>query len=176
MRLTNDMRTSICAELLSRRFSESLAQLAADKQAFADQLYGSWFSPDERALIDKSPVEWFSYTETVGFSYQGSSYSVEMSTTRRVPENHCRYRNNDLCPKMSKAWQKWKEKDKALTDKRYDLKQKCMAVMNSVTTVARLIEIWPELKAFVPAEGKGPAMCTALSIPMKELNADLGLP
>ena len=170
------MRTSICAELLSRRFADQFTQLAADKVAFVEQLYDSWFTVDEMALITQSPVEWFSYTESIGFTYQGSSYTVQMSTTRRIPENHCRYRNNDLTPKMAKAWQKWKEKEKALTDKRYDLKSKCMAVMNSVTTVARLIEIWPELKSFVPTEGRGPAMCTALSIPMNELNADLGLP
>jgi hypothetical protein len=170
------MRESICAELLSRRFDDQFKQLQQDKVTFAEQLYDSWFTVEEMALLTQSPVEWFSYTETIGFTYQGVSYSVDLSTTRRVPENHCRYRNNDLCPKMAKAWQKWKEKDKALTDKRYELKQKCMAVMNSVTTVARLIEIWPELKTFVPAEGRGPAMCTALSIPMKELNEDLGLP
>lgn len=176
MRLTNDMRTSICAELLTRRFQDQEKQLALDKTAFADFLYESWFSNEEMILITQCPSEWFTYTDSIGFTYQGNTYNINLSKHRRIPASHDRYRSNDLSPALAKKWQKWTERDTSLRDKRYDLKSKCLAVMRSVTTTQRLVEIWPELQAFIPTEGKGPAMCTALSIPMKELNADLGLP
>ena len=65
--------------------------------------------------------------------------------------------------------------DKALKDEIEQLTASINAVLNSVTTDAQLIKVWPEAVAFIPAAEK--ARTPQLpALPIAELNKMIGLP
>jgi hypothetical protein len=50
------------------------------------------------------------------------------------------------------------------------------AVLASVTTLQKLLDVWPEVEAFTKDFGAEGKPVTALALPIKTLNAALGLP
>lgn len=62
----------------------------------------------------------------------------------------------------------------ALSDKKRALYQRVHRVINSVTTVKRLLEVWPEVKDFLPEENSGPAGGLPTEI-IADLNKEIGL-
>lgn len=62
----------------------------------------------------------------------------------------------------------------ALSEKKGALYQRVSNVINSVTTVKRLLEVWPEVKDFLPEENSGPAGGLPAEI-IADLNKEIGL-
>ncbi|WP_211440943.1 Nmad5 family putative nucleotide modification protein [Collimonas humicola] len=50
------------------------------------------------------------------------------------------------------------------------------AIAARATTTKRLIELWPEIEPYAPADAESPAASTSLAIPINDLNKTLGLP
>lgn len=62
-----------------------------------------------------------------------------------------------------------------LTSKRATLKQQVQAVLASVTTVKKLLEVWPEAKELLPQNVEG-AKPQLPALPIADVNALIGLP
>lgn len=64
--------------------------------------------------------------------------------------------------------------EKELVDRKTNLRAEVRAVLNSVTTVSKLIKVWPEAKELLPAhEQKG---VNLPSVQLAKLNEAIGLP
>lgn len=75
-------------------------------------------------------------------------------------------------PKTSKAIKEAMEKD--LQERERALRAKVKAVIESVTTVGRLVEVWPEVQDFLPEVMAGPKGNLPATL-ISDLNAELGL-
>lgn len=65
--------------------------------------------------------------------------------------------------------------DKAIQDDANKIRAQVNSVLNSVTTVAKLLKVWPECRELLPG-GLGHGKVRLPSVPIKDLNAALGLP
>lgn len=66
------------------------------------------------------------------------------------------------------------KEQRIIDDLRTQVKSEVTAMVNSVTTIKKLLELWPEAKDLLPAEEK--AQSTALVADVNKLNTMLGLP
>lgn len=65
--------------------------------------------------------------------------------------------------------------DKAIKNDANKMRAQVNSVLNSVTTVAKLLKVWPECRELLPA-GLGQDKVRLPAVPIKDLNAALGLP
>lgn len=65
--------------------------------------------------------------------------------------------------------------DKAIQADANKMRAQVNSVLNSVTTVAKLLKVWPECRELLPA-GLGQDKVRLPAVPIKDLNAALGLP
>ncbi|MBD9984561.1 hypothetical protein FOT65_15015 [Citrobacter portucalensis] len=62
-----------------------------------------------------------------------------------------------------------------LEDRKKDIETTVWAALNSVTTIKRLIEVWPESKELIP-DGVDTAKQTLPALKVEDLNRLIGLP
>lgn len=76
---------------------------------------------------------------------------------------------------LTARYDAWKKAQDDLDAEKSKAKSSAEAVLNSVTTVKKLIEVWPEVEQFArPFAVESPSR--AIALPIRELNARLGLP
>lgn len=173
MRLTKDIRNQILDAVLAHRFTDEETSLEESFRAFADDYYRALFSPEEWELINNCPREWFYVSTDICARYQGRSQFLKMSSEERVPQS---LKREDMLDTQARRYAKLLERRTKYQKLRCEVSQHAAGVLNSVTTVKRLLEVWPEVKKFIPTEFSKPDVTTALAIPMKQLNEKLRLP
>lgn len=76
---------------------------------------------------------------------------------------------------LSKRFEKLTQKENKLKEKETEINTTVQAALNSVTTIKRLIEIWPESKELIPTDiSKSASTLPALQV--EDLNKLIGLP
>lgn len=76
---------------------------------------------------------------------------------------------------LSKRFEKLNKKESKIKKKESEIEANVQAALNSVTTIKRLIEIWPESKELIPADiSKASVLLPALQV--EDLNKLIGLP
>jgi len=176
MILNRIIRKEIADKLIERRFKKQEQDLDAEFAKFADDLYRSFFTTEEHELIEKCPSEWFHCSSSVDFRYQGRYQVVKMSCTRKIPASEKRSCKDNIGSAMAKRYGALLARREALQKVTFEAHCQAMGVLKSVNTTKRLLETWPEVAAFIPKEAPAKAPTATLAIPMKELNATLGLP
>lgn len=77
--------------------------------------------------------------------------------------------------KLSKRFEKLTQKESKIKEKEAEINANVQAALNSVTTIKRLIEIWPESKELIPTDiSKASVSLPALQV--EDLNKLIGLP
>ena len=194
-RLTITMRDNIREQVLRHKFKDREAALKLEERAVFDVVIDGLLG-GHKAAIEGLPARW---TEgSIGFEAytEGKSrnrYSMEDRTTvtgshtRRVPANFPSYHNfldkDDMIEAefpipaaTHKLLQTFVEKRDAMRDERGELGRKLGALLNSVTTVKKLYEVWPELAEIVKQPEEQTANGTALTVSVADLNKTIGLP
>lgn len=76
---------------------------------------------------------------------------------------------------LSKRFEKLTQKENKLKEKETEINTTVQVALNSVTTIKRLIEIWPESKELIPTDiSKSTSTLPALQV--EDLNKLIGLP
>lgn len=76
---------------------------------------------------------------------------------------------------LSKRFEKLNKKESKIKKKETEIEANVQAALNSVTTIKRLIEIWPESKELIPTDiSKASILLPALQV--EDLNKLIGLP
>lgn len=76
---------------------------------------------------------------------------------------------------LSKRFEKLNKKESKIKKKESEIEANVQAALNSVTTIKRLIEIWPESKELIPTDiSKASVLLPALQV--EDLNKLIGLP
>lgn len=76
---------------------------------------------------------------------------------------------------LTKQFHKLEERERELKEKIAGLKGQVRAAVNSVTTVKKLLEVWPEALELIPAKA-APAANNLPAVVVADLNSMIGLP
>ena len=98
-------------------------------------------------------------------------FSADPSHKRLAPSGATFTGEHALVLRFHDLENQWKELD----NKRDTLRLKVRAVLNSVTTVKKLLDVWPEAKELLPAQLEE-ARVQLPAVQTASLNAELGLP
>lgn len=202
MKLTKDIRNTICDDLMQRRFSDDYLVLVNNAKDLANKVYNDVFSETDQKKMDSLPKGWLPSTTALSVKFGGSHISLHFdghikhwisqysiknqyhpnvrikSVERLVP-----YKFNS-CGVYAKVY----DARHQLSDEYTELynqviefhaiagatRLKLTASLNSVTTDTKLVESWPEVRPFIEKLGKVDIPLPA--IPTADLNAALRLP
>jgi len=104
--------------------------------------------------------EEYCYSDAVSKPYVNTSYSKRIAITADNPLN-------DEFDAINKE-------QRIIDDLRTQVKSEVTAMVNSVTTIKKLLELWPESEGLLPAGEK--SQSTALVADVNKLNTMIGLP
>jgi len=164
-KLTNSVRDKIVQNALKNAFAVELEALDADKVAFAKMVYDHIVPREHQEVLAKVPKEYLnrSYTITIKLRAPGSdtpAYTrVSVSMGEERPQPHDLFYNNCSIEDATlyAVWSKINERGDRIHNARAKLREKITQVVQSVSTVKRLLEVWPEGKEFIPAIALAPA-------------------
>lgn len=74
---------------------------------------------------------------------------------------------------LTVQFEQLENKERQLSEKKSNLRAEVRAVLNSVTTINRLLAVWPEAKELIPAQA---ARVNLPSVNVESLNSAIGLP
>lgn len=158
MKLTKGLRNQILSNVLNQTFKERSEALTATEYDLADRVYKKKFSKTVD-LMNALPE---------GYLVSGESLSVSVDSTSeqlRLPE--CRrgsldiFRNwhtslslNSRESALGREILEWSRQGQVLRNERQKLRSQVGAILESVTTLKRLKEVWPESVQYIPAEAE----------------------
>lgn len=199
-KLTNSIRDSILKDLQTYAFLER-AQAQIDAEiAFSTEVFETVYK-DHLDMMAKAPDGFFGLDDDfkVYFDYDcqqlnlntGLDHSIESTwrsfgvkhkenANRRMPSNargNQAVKRFDLDHPLVAKFLKLKSSNAELKAEIEKASRTAKATLNSVTTIAKLIEVWPEARVFAEkylVSGDQKALLPA--IPRRELNNALGLP
>lgn len=172
MRLTNKLRSQILDAVMDHAFKARQEQLAKAEGALAVELYNLTYTKEEQAFMNK--------VGSTGFGTKSDIYVFTLDRARWL-SFYGEAKFNMSHRKTAKPEGDLLQRIEAHVAALDSLRELCIkthdeaeGILNSVTTVKRLLEVWPEVEAFVP---KNPEQLNNLpAIPLAQLNSVLGLP
>jgi len=200
-RLTNPIRDSLMNSLLKRAFKKRGTDLIKRCADYADRLYRDAMGKD-LAQIDALPDGWLQTDDGVKVQLGAEIKQVHFVGTLGSYGLPDIFRNAGIVELSDKKWRRFPSKLKGQVTKQYPgdhalveefqkldnewneltgemerAKRVAMAAMNSVSTVKKLINVWPEVEEFAKhylEDGERKAILPA--IPRDQLNTLLNLP
>ena len=197
IRLTNDIRRTITKDVLHHRFSREVDALIQDRADLANDVYNDVYPKSIRTRMANLPAGWLPEDSKINAKfgesggtylylpfnghpfnelgrYQNGQHQAEM---RRIQSRHVHG-----CAKIYPDGHQLSIRVRALKAKTNDLLQEVrradreiQAALNSVSTIKRLIETWPEVEPFTKQFSKK-STPNLPAIPTGKLNQMLGLP
>lgn len=178
VRLNKFIRDQILDLMLTHAFGAREKELDKEKYALGNAIYEDVYPEETRKLMESLPGGFLASVGSLKIQFDGRNFThVHFGEKRRVAYHHQynaakAYDGKHPLSKRLTAYQKAKDQ---LSSERANAKVDARAVLDSVTTVKKLMEVWPECAEFArPFAAESPSRAVAL--PIKELNKALGLP
>lgn len=198
-RLTNNIRGSLQRKLLERAFQERAQDMVQRQSDFAREVYKEVFRKDLEKIASLpdgwlAKEEMFSVElggEVVSLSFTGLSEGWALPDLfRKAGAQRIDHRERFPFSSRSGVLAKFDgrhlltQRHRELSGERSDLLREMnrswevmSATLNSVSTIRKLIEVWPEVEAFaLPYLKNGEQRALLPDIPRAELNTSLRLP
>lgn len=178
VRLTNFIREQILDAVLKHAFAEREKALEAEKHALGDAVYNDTYPEPLRKQMAALPEGFLPTDSDLRVQFEGHRFThVYFGERRRVAKCHdySAARVYDEKHPLTLRYEAWKKAQDELGAEKSKAKSSAEAVLGSVTTVNKLIQVWPEVEQFArPFAKESPSR--AIALPIKELNQSLGLP
>lgn len=178
VRLNSFIREQILDAVLKHAFEDREKALKEEKHALGDAVYNDIYPKKVREQMAAMPEGFLPVDDDLRVQFDGEGYTqVYFGERRRIANAH---RHNaakvfDAKHPLTLRFAKYQKELSALKAEKNNAKSSAEAVLGSVTTVKKLIEVWPEVEQFArPFAAESPSRAVAL--PIKELNKSLGLP
>lgn len=179
VKLTVAIREAIQRDIIAHRFQEEKNLLKKEERDFAKEVYNDIFSAKEIALMASLPQGWLPTNNCVSvrFTSHKDYCSLYFGEEMLFPNNkrgNCIkvYDYNDpMTQKAIDLHDRLDKHEKAVSA----AKREISAVINSVTTLNKLRETWPEIAQFLERhEQKGSVQLPSVQVHV--LNSLLNLP
>jgi hypothetical protein len=176
VRLTDTSRSEILKRALQHAFGKRQKALGEEEHKLALKVYEHVYPKKHRELMAQLPRNYFSWRGNVYCYAGGEGHSLTFEQPKPFGDSveRASFGHDEALGQAVVAFARKKESLKREIDQR---REEVRAVLSSVTTLARLLEVWPEIETFtkgIAAAGSKPV--TALAIPIRDLNVHLGLP
>lgn len=178
IRITVSMKDAIVSRLMTHAFNQREQELISADLELGNQIYADVYSPDTIAKFNEFPEGYFPEETDLAVRFQGVKDYVKVNfSRRRIAYCHDRgvvkvYDNDN---EFTREYDRLSDIRKKLEDDKKRVRREAQAIIESVTTLKKLIEIWPEVKPFVAGLDEQDIRNLPM-IPIRELNRELGLP
>lgn len=199
-RLVNATREKIVFNLLENRFSKDISELARKWSVFAENVHAAGYTKALRVLLLNADKGHYQDASHLSANIAGKRVSLYFNGWKNIPDTIKRYgdapaaKTNRL--KFENAVDRWGSQDEIFKcDATHQLSsdfdvianeqstlgtlisttaKEIIAVLDSYTTIEKLVDAWPEVKAFIPAD-VAPAPVNLPALPIASLTEMLGL-
>ena len=175
MRLTNQIRQDILKALLDQRFEKEQNENKRQLDALGEKIYHSIYTPELLGLMAQLPGNSFRRVSNI-MARCGRNYrSFNLPKVVELLHFH-----HQVCVEIPAESELGKEyfdilrKHDELRDNRTEMERKVLTTLNSVTTMHKLLKVWPEVEPFV--KGRLFSSPNLPALPTQELNKLLGIP
>lgn len=175
VRLTKEIRKAITSKILKYTFDARFADLSTEESAIAEAVYADLYSNTVLSQMKAMPSGFLPTNNELRIRFTNLHTYLKLKENRLMADKH--YKNwitYGADHPLTERWLQFENTKKSLNSERDNLSSHIRAVLASVTTIKKLIEIWPEIKEFAEPFEKEPIV-TAVSFPIQELNTRLGL-
>jgi hypothetical protein len=178
LRLTKEMRFKISSELINNRFDSEEEKLKIEEDQFARDVYEDLFTKNEIEILNGLPDDWFPKTSHLKVSFGDSYCYVNFLGQVKVPYKY----EYNRCAKIydgihvfSKRYETLKDKKEKIVGEKKQLKNSIKSILDSVRTVKKLLEVWPEVKPTIDKLFDDNKENMLPAIPIKDVNKALKL-
>ena len=192
IRINATIRDTVVKGLLNHRFSvaeglleERREQLKQRLQNLKEIAYKAVYGTQAEKML-AVPKGWMEERDSVRVEIEGRTrIEVYFAKNMPIPQEDLNYSKAAAIFKADCEYlvefDSIQEADMALRDDQRELdkeisqlKNRALAIINSVTTVKRLLEVWPEVAEFLPEENAGPVGGVP-AVLIEDLNNAFGL-
>lgn len=164
VRLTNFIRQYVLDGLIAKRFSAEDKALKKEKLEFGTKAYRATY-PEWKRMAGL-PKGWMSDYGSFTVRLNGERHSLRTDKEIRLPVSE---RERQLSPDVVVEFRNLLKKEELFESQRDSAVQAARSVLWSVSTLKRLLEVWPEAEPFLPKDLA--QTTTALALPISQLNA-----
>lgn len=175
VRLTKEIREAITSKILKHTFDARFADLSTEESAIAEAVYADLYPDTVLNQMKAMPSGFLPTYNELRIRFTNSYSYLKLGEYRLMADiHHGKWVTYDADHPLTERWFQFENAKKSLNNERDNLSSHIRAVLASITTIKKLIEIWPEIKEFAEPFEKE-SVVTAISFPIQELNARIGL-
>lgn len=179
-RLTIFQRGQILKRLLEHRFSKEEADLAAAGLTLGGRVYLDVYDLALREQMAALPGGFLPLDNQMTVQFGNHVVRVTLAQRHRLAYDHKGFHAvAKVYPpehKLTLAWEELEARESDYHQRYQEARDLARAMLASVTTVKKLLEVWPEVEPFLKlTEAEAPDR-TLPVVPIEGLNARLGLP
>jgi hypothetical protein len=152
IRLTETIREHIILHAVRYTFDERRKELGERESIITNKAIDYVIGDDNLRLMKKLPDNFFAYRTDIRI-HSKDNYSYKKLLNGRLVPAFIAYSGAEL-PATNGLWREINAVDRekaALEDERGELTTKIRAMLAGITTVKRLLEVWPESEPFLPS-------------------------
>lgn len=202
-RMTTHIRERLLKDLITRTFHDRAQEMTQERADFARRVYKESFSEKDHKLMASLPKGWLPTDNDIkvqiahavqqfhfngGDKYSSLSEEFRLAGAERIEDDHLivpwnKYNGSpvikvfDADSDIRKAHDDLTNRYEALIEEIKQARTATKKVLESVGSIKKLIEVWPEVEAFAkPYLTEGERRAILPMIPREKINAMLGLP
>lgn len=176
IRLTSDLRSQILSHLMECAFGARERELKKAQDALTETIKNTLLPKSLVEKMDQLPKGSFPVVNAIYVQVNGKHHTRHFNPPIRVPYylkgNTQQFGAESAIAKEHHRLELLKDD---LEKQRNEAKAATRAALESVTTLKRLIEVWPEVEPFAKKCVAATSGCRAIAIPIPDLNKKLGL-
>ena len=174
MRLTNEHREEIARRAIAHGFDVREALLRKEENALAARVYDLAYPAAVRRAMKALPPGFLDTKDSIFARTGGESHWLHFA--KGMPVGNLETVRLAADDKLAVEIAAHARRSEACAAEKRTACREVAAVLASVATLVRLIEVWPEVESFTEGVGGGGKPVTALAKPIKAINVALGLP
>jgi hypothetical protein len=170
-RLTQGMKDEIINNMKRQLFKGRKDAVLKKKEQLGEEVYHHIYSKDDRAMMENAPEGAFGYRTHLDVRFHGEGWYESIDLAKARPVFAREERSSIKLPEGSPFKKKYlaiNAEGELIKDEMKALEQRANAIMASITTVKKLLEVWPEAEAYLPEEP--PKVDNLPAIPVASLN------
>lgn len=175
-RLTNSIKEEILEEALNFKFSKEEAEIEKKRKELANDVYNDIYSKKTQEIMTGIPKGYLPTDVDCYVQFCNEYTRVFWGDRRLIAYKHCNTNAVKVYNETHKLTLKFlaiKEEYRDWRHRRSNARLSISTILNSVSTVKKLIEVWPEGKRFIKNLEAEKVALPAL--PIAEVNKMLGL-
>ena len=176
-RLTNSLRYKIHNALMERAYVERKEEIARMEHALGMAVYNDKYPSDSQALMRKLPDTFFDQSSVITAAFNNAYYHLSVQEPIPLGYFHARsrcalnnYPEDHALTEVFKAFRTTKEEYEKDRDR---LAAESSAILQSCSTVKKLIETWPDIIPVLEKLNIQAHQCKAVHLPavIQDMNA-----